>query len=143
MTKDFLALTTSGLTGNAQRQSGRRICMRDPPLSLAAAISDPPCASATLRAMASPRPVPPVSRLRVGDVDDWTPADRCIRWRDEVIADGHTVRLKVYPNALHGFDSPNMPHIFAGHYTGRDPRAAEDALLQTQDFLAAHLQRER
>ena len=47
--------------------------------------------------------------------------------------------MKTYPDALHAFDAPAGPHAFAGHYIGRNPEAATDALAETRAFLAAHL----
>jgi dienelactone hydrolase len=77
--------------------------------------------------------------ILIGEADDWTPADRCARWRDSVQANGHIVRMKTYPDALHAFDAPAGPHAFAGHYIGRNPEAATDAVAETRAFLAAHL----
>jgi dienelactone hydrolase len=77
--------------------------------------------------------------ILIGEADDWTPVDRCARWRDAVETNGHSVRMKTYPGALHSFDAPAMPHAFAGHYIGRDPEAAADALLETRGFLDDHL----
>src|SRR5437867_3590642 len=65
--------------------------------------------------------------ILIGEADDWTPVDRCARWRDAVETNGHSVRMKTYPGALHSFDALAMPHAFAGHYIGRDPDAAADA----------------
>lgn len=75
----------------------------------------------------------------IGDADDWTPVTRCMRWRDSVQADGHALAMKVYPGALHGFDAPSPPHLYAGHHVGRDPDAARDAAAETRTFLAARL----
>src|SRR5215469_12178173 len=81
---------------------------------------------------------PPASALvtdtliLIGDADDWTPAPRCIRWRDAVQANGHLVEMKVYPGALHSFDSELRLHNYAGHRIGRDPAAAADAIEQTR-----------
>jgi dienelactone hydrolase len=77
--------------------------------------------------------------ILIGDADDWTPAARCVRWYESVSRNGHTLDLKIYPGALHGFDSPRAPHIFAGHLAGRDPAAAEDAIARTHSFFAARL----
>jgi dienelactone hydrolase len=77
--------------------------------------------------------------ILIGEADEWTPVQRCARWRDLIQPNGHTVRLKSYQGALHGFDAPGMPHFFAGHYVGRDPTAAADALVETRNFLDAHL----
>jgi dienelactone hydrolase len=77
--------------------------------------------------------------ILIGEADEWTPAERCQRWRDLVQQNGHVVRLKSYPGASHGFDAPAAPHFFAGHYVGRDPAAAADALAETRAFLDARL----
>jgi dienelactone hydrolase len=74
--------------------------------------------------------------ILIGEADDWTPVDRCIRWRDRAEANGHALHLKTYPGALHGFEAPTMPHTYAGHYVGRHPEAAADALVVTRAFLA-------
>jgi dienelactone hydrolase len=52
---------------------------------------------------------------------------------------GHTLDIKIYPGAPHGFASPPAPHIFAGHLTGRDLAAAEDAIAATHAFSGARL----
>jgi dienelactone hydrolase len=77
--------------------------------------------------------------ILIGDADDWTPARRCIRWRDAADAAGHALELKIYPGARHGFDAPAPLHQFAGHYVGRDPAAAADAVAAARAFLAARL----
>jgi dienelactone hydrolase len=77
--------------------------------------------------------------ILIGDADDWAPAARCQRWRDAVRTDGHSVAIKIYPGALHGFDSGRAPHIYAGHHVGGDPAAGPDAIEQTRRFLAERL----
>jgi hypothetical protein len=52
---------------------------------------------------------------------------------------GHGLRLKANPGALHAFDAPATPHLFAGHYIGRKPAAAADAPFETREFLAFHI----
>ncbi len=47
--------------------------------------------------------------------------------------------MKVYPGARHAFDAQAMPHYFAGHYIGREPAAAGDALAETRAFFSARL----
>jgi dienelactone hydrolase len=87
-------------------------------------------------------PGPPLvtdTLILIGAADEWTPAARCARWRDAVARDGHLVDMKVYPDAVHGFDARLPPHTYAGHITGRNDAAAEDALATTRAFLAAHL----
>jgi dienelactone hydrolase len=88
---------------------------------------------------------PPTSSLEtdtlifIGDADDWTPAARCARWRDTVQTNGHTLRMKTYPGARHGFDAPSFPHSFAGHYVGQDPAAMADSLVETRAFFSERL----
>jgi dienelactone hydrolase len=77
--------------------------------------------------------------ILIGDADEWTPVARCARWRDMAQPNGHVLQMKVYPGALHSFDALLPPHAFAGHYVGRNPAAAADALAETRAFLASHL----
>jgi dienelactone hydrolase len=77
--------------------------------------------------------------ILIGEADDWTPVARCRRWAELAQRNGHALLLKTYPGALHAFDAPSMPHFFAGHYIGREPAAATDALAQTRRFLDLHL----
>ena len=77
--------------------------------------------------------------ILIGAADDWASAERCTRWRDLAQTNGHDLRLKIYPGALHAFDAPAMPHYFAGHYIGRDPAAAADAVAETRAYFAARL----
>lgn len=81
--------------------------------------------------------------ILIGEADDWTPVDRCVRWREAVERNGHSLQMKTYPGALHSFDAPSMPHSFAGHYIGRDPQAAADALAETRTFFDERLARPR
>jgi dienelactone hydrolase len=77
---------------------------------------------------------PPASPLEtdtlilIGDADDWTPAERCARWRDTVQTNGHILRMKIYPGARH-----------AGHYVGQDPAAMADSLVETRAFFTERL----
>jgi dienelactone hydrolase len=77
--------------------------------------------------------------ILIGDADDWTPAERCIRWRDSVQTNGHVLQMKTYLGARHGFDAPRPPHFFAGHYVGQDPTALADALVETRGFFDERL----
>jgi dienelactone hydrolase len=56
-----------------------------------------------------------------------------------VQANGHALQLKVYQGARHAFDAEATPRYFAGHYMGREPAAAADALAETRAFFAGHL----
>ena len=77
--------------------------------------------------------------ILIGDADDWTPVDACRRWFSRVEKGAHVLEMKVYPGALHGFDAPHPPYQYAGHFVGRDPEAAEDAIALAQRFLAQRL----
>jgi dienelactone hydrolase len=88
---------------------------------------------------------PPASPLEtdtlilIGGADEWTPAARCERWVQQAQANGHALRFKIYPGALHAFDALSKPAWFAGHYIGRDDAAASDAVAETQAFFAPRL----
>jgi dienelactone hydrolase len=84
-------------------------------------------------------PIETDTLILIGEADDWTPAERCKRWVEFVQRNGHAVQLKTYPGALHAFDAPALPHYFAGHYIGRDPAAAADAVRETKRFLDIRL----
>jgi dienelactone hydrolase len=104
----------------------------------------PPFAAAVAFYPACQPPATPLETdtlILIGEADEWTPFQRCINWRDQVQANGHTLRLKTYPGALHAFDTALPPHQFAGHLVGRDPAAAEDAIAETRTFFAARLMR--
>jgi len=77
--------------------------------------------------------------ILIGEADEWTPMENCTRWRDAARTNGHALRLKTYPGALHGFDGPSPPHTYAGHYVGRHPEAAADSYAETRAFLAERL----
>jgi dienelactone hydrolase len=77
--------------------------------------------------------------ILIGDADDWSPPERCERWRDQVDTAGHVLELRLFPGALHGFDSEAPPHYFAGHHVGREPAGAADAENAARAFFAARL----
>jgi dienelactone hydrolase len=47
--------------------------------------------------------------------------------------------MKSYPGTLHAFDAPTPPHYYVGHYIGRNPEAAADAVTETRKFLGDRL----
>ena len=77
--------------------------------------------------------------ILIGSADDWTPPARCAKWRDEVQTNGHVLKMKIYPGALHGFDLPRLPHFYAGHYVGQDPAALANSSIQTRRFFDRRL----
>jgi dienelactone hydrolase len=71
----------------------------------------------------------------VGDKDDWTLAS----WRREMIArrdeKGSPVKLVVYPDATHAFNSPGPPREYLGHHLEYNAEATADAWTQVRSFL--------
>jgi dienelactone hydrolase len=49
--------------------------------------------------------------MLLGGKDDYTPASNCLACADELRARGASIRVFVYPNANHGFDSDAPPHF--------------------------------
>ena len=77
--------------------------------------------------------------MLIGDADDWTPAWRCERLKQEQATDGHRLDLIVYPGARHGFDSDAPERMYMGHNVGGDQAAAADAIARARQFLADRL----
>jgi dienelactone hydrolase len=63
--------------------------------------------------------------ILIGDADDWTPAERCARWRNSVQTNGQVLQMKIYPGTRHGFDAPlprtSLPAIMSGRIHRRWP----------------------
>jgi dienelactone hydrolase len=49
--------------------------------------------------------------MLLGGKDDYTPASFCLDYADRLRARGASVRVVIYPNANHGFDSKAPPHF--------------------------------
>ncbi len=49
--------------------------------------------------------------MLLGGKDDYTPASNCLAYADQLRAHGASVRVVVYPDANHGFDSDAPPHF--------------------------------
>lgn len=77
--------------------------------------------------------------ILIGNADDWTPPGRCERWVERINRNGHALALRIFPGALHGFDTTAPVHAYAGHQVGGDPQAAPVAEAEVQRFLAARL----
>jgi len=74
-----------------------------------------------------------------GAADDWTPAWLCQRWVQQADSGGHTLKIEIYPNALHGFDTTAPLHVYAGHQVGGNPTASAAAQAEARAFLDARL----
>jgi len=97
------------------------------------------------------RPQAPLLIL-VGEKDDWTPAAPCVELAERSRAAGLPVRTKVYPGALHSFDSSSpVRYVEArmnmnapggrGATTGGDAAAWADSIREVTAFFAEHLAR--
>jgi dienelactone hydrolase len=88
--------------------------------------------------------------ILIGANDDWTPAEPCRAMVRAMQVRGADVAIVVYPDAVHYFDVEGQPHEFlenvsntskpgGGATVGYEPRAAADAYVQVEGFLARHL----
>ena len=86
--------------------------------------------------------------ILAGELDDWTPAPICERLARA--ARGAAVRIKVYPNARHSFDSANPKRYVAnrnnmnapggkGATTEGNAEAWADSIREVTAFFRAHL----
>ena len=98
------------------------------------------------------RPVAPLLIL-IGEKDDWSPAEYCHEMAARAQAAGYPVTIKIYPGALHSFDSDRPPRYVAdrhninrpngmGATTGGDPAAWTDSIAQVKAFFARYLKGE-
>ena len=85
--------------------------------------------------------------ILIGAADDWTPAQPCRDLVADAKAEGEPVSIKIYPDAYHDFDHPNLPiRLHRGlaytadggshAQTGTNPAARADALTRVPAFLA-------
>ncbi len=66
-------------------------------------------------------------RIHTGALDDWTPAQPCVDWVDELKANGHDAAITVYPGAHHSFDTPAGSPVYlpqAGNFARCAPAVA-------------------
>jgi dienelactone hydrolase len=84
-----------------------------------------------------------------GAADNWTPLPPCEAFIMAAKARGNPVELKIYPNALHAFDAPNLPRTELPAYRlgngavpviGTDLEARADAFPRVLEFLNRHLE---
>ena len=72
-----------------------------------------------------------------GDADTWGPPAATCRAFAQALPPGLPFTLKVYPGAVHAFDSPSLISLrySEGHPLQYDPAAAADSFKQAQAFL--------
>jgi dienelactone hydrolase len=81
--------------------------------------------------------------ILVGELDDWTPAEDCVRavarWGDG----GAPVQLVTYPGAHHAFDIQILQpgEMMFGHRTEYNREATADARRRMRAFLADYLEK--
>jgi dienelactone hydrolase len=64
--------------------------------------------------------------MLLGGKDDYTPASSCLDYADRLRASGAPIKVVVYPNANHGFDSTAAPHFRPRPTTARNCRGEVD-----------------
>ncbi|MEA2939886.1 MAG: hypothetical protein QOD09_415 [Bradyrhizobium sp.] len=84
-----------------------------------------------------------------GAADTWTPLAPCESFLAAARARGNPVELKVYADAVHAFDAPNLPRTELPAYRrgagpmpviGTDKEARADAFARVLQFLNLHLE---
>ena len=83
----------------------------------------PGCTAQLQRRRAAPgayRPTAPLLIL-IGEKDDWTPAEPCRKLADAAQAAGYPVRIKIYPDAHHGFDSDRPVRFVEARVNSNSP----------------------
>lgn len=84
-----------------------------------------------------------------GAADTWTPLKPCEEFLAGARARGNPVELKVYADAVHAFDAPDLPRIELPAYRtgngpmpviGTDKEARADAFPRVLEFLKARLE---
>lgn len=119
-----------------------------PPFFRAAVAFYPGCAT-PLRAGDRYRPGTP-TRIHIGALDDWTPADTCKAFGDAMAARDLDVLVTTYANSYHAFDSPtgrlmlrtdvpNGVHPGQGVHVGPNPEARDAANASVRAFLRQRL----
>jgi len=79
--------------------------------------------------------------ILVGELDDWTPAEGCVRAKERWGNAGPPVELVTYPGAHHAFDIQMLEAgtMMFGHRTEYNAEATADARRRIRAFLADHL----
>jgi dienelactone hydrolase len=79
-------------------------------------------------------------QVLIGSDDDWTPAERCMKWLPHYAdASVHKPLLKIYPGAVHAFDARAPSRIYFGHHLEFAAEAARDSFEITRQFLSSRL----
>ena len=72
--------------------------------------------------------------IMIGDEDDLAPADRC-----RTLKGKQNTEVVIYPGAAHAFATPGIDKVREGHRFAYQAKAAEDAQLRADAFIAAQM----
>ena len=98
------------------------------------------------------RPAVP-TLIQHGEADDWVPAAPCVKLAEAMQRRGYAVQTVTYPEAHHGFDSPNtrlrlLPNVWnpsangeRGAHVGTNEAARAKAIADTKAYLDRQLAR--
>ena len=90
------------------------------------------------------------TRILIGELDDWTPAKPCVELGQAMVARGEPLKVTVFPDSHHGFDSPgkavthrtdvpNGVNPGQGVHVGANPEMREKANAKVRAFLQEQL----
>ncbi len=79
--------------------------------------------------------------ILIGDVDDWSPAERCRQRVSHISGKGPPIELDIYPGAYHDFDSPyvRVAKTAFGHREEYNAPAAVQSFIRVKAFLHEYL----
>lgn len=85
----------------------------------------------------------------MGGLDTWAPAEACLSYLGGAVAKKDSLSIKVYPDAYHDFDFPDMKTTYytsgsgSTHRTETNERDRADALVRVRTFLDKNLKEEK
>ena len=85
-----------------------------------------------------PEPINTPTLVLIGGMDTWTPAIQCVQYLDK-LKPPHEMTLKVFPDAHHLFDHPQIDTEELGKILRSDPEANTQATELTREFLSKWL----
>jgi dienelactone hydrolase len=123
--------------------------LEDPADYFVTAIAFYPGCFSSLRGRDGFAPAAPIS-VFIGGADDWTSSKPCVALGNAMEAQGLPLRVRMYPGAYHGFDTPNMArprhldvpngvHPGQGVTVAPDAAARDDAYVRMKAQLRAAL----
>lgn len=118
--------------------------LEDPADYFATAIAFYPGCFSSLRGRDGFAPAAPIS-VFIGDADDWTSSKPCVALGNAMAAKGLPLRVRTYPGAYHGFDTPNMARplhldLPNGVHPGQGVTVAPDAMARDDAYVRVKAQ---